>query len=277
MLLLFAISSLVLYLASAVSSLGMVLFKRPVLFRVGETLGQIAFLFHTLSLALLSKETMFLKFDSSGDYYFTAAWMLVLVYIILTGKVRSAVFGSLISAFAALFLGNSSYLIHVTHTVISDPTPTLTPLLLIHVVPALIAEVSLVFIFVLSAVFIFQEQKIKQKSPDLALVGTSNLKSVNTLNQRFSIIGFVAMTLAVLSGSIWSISENQSLINNNLSTWFALVSWCVLAFLLHARTTLAWAPRKLSFASMITTAICLVSFLLASLFTGNMLHGSLKL
>lgn len=265
------IVTLVLYLAaSLVFLVGVV---RPTLriVALGPRLMYAGFALHTLLLLFFYLDARLLIPETQGDYYLWVSWILPLSFFVLGKKLNYPIIGAFLAPAISLFLVSSSYLIHKTD---SGQLHGNFFLFLFHVLPAIVAEVNLVFAFVVSGVFLLQERRIKKKSIHSLDVKGPSLELLEVLNQRFVLTGFLAMSCAIVTGSIWALGAGRPLLENDLNQWTALVAWALLAFILHSRMSKRWSARELSRITLVASAAVFLSFFLATLLLGNSFHGT---
>jgi ABC-type uncharacterized transport system permease subunit len=148
-------------------------------------------------------------------------------------------------------------------------------LIIFHALPALLAELSLVCAFIISCVFLIQSRRIKKRQ---SLAGQSlkgpSLDALEKLNHNCIMAGFIAMTVAVISGSLWAVFENRRLLGGDLYQWLAMTAWVLLAVILHSRMSLRWSAQKLSRVTVMVAGIFILSFFMMIFLKGSFLHGS---
>ena len=205
-----------------------------------------------------------------GEYFFWLAWSIPLIYGIFRSKLDSAIVGAFLAPCTVLFLASSSYLLHLGSP-LRAPSAN-GPLLLLHVVPALLAEISLVIIFGVSAAFLVQERRIKSKKATSVTWNGPSLEALDGMARRFVFLGFTAMGLAIVSGAIWAVTSGKSLLSGDYYQWCAIASWAVLAYILYLRTNLNWSGQRLSRRTLFLTGIFLAGFVFGTLIGGNEVH-----
>lgn len=242
---LLAVLSLAGYALAAVGYLCALLTSRTIFSRSAGTLLALGFLVHTI----LIHPFLALRGDAvlprdGGEFYFWLAWALPLLYFMVGRRLDFPIIGAFVAPTAAVFLVSSSYLVHQQST--AAPTMTENMLLALHVVPLLVAAGSLFFAFTVSTVFLIQDRRLKLKHPQVALPSGPSLDNLDRLTQRFVLWGFMAMSVAMISGSVWAVSRGRRLLTDDLYQWQALMAWIFLAAVALARATGGWPKRKLS-------------------------------
>jgi ABC-type transport system involved in cytochrome c biogenesis permease subunit len=144
---------------------------------------------------------------------------------------------------------------------------------LFHGIPALIAVVSLALALAVSITFLVVDRRLKQRST-LVLEGSGvNLQLLDTLNRYLVQIGFVAISLVILSGGLWAILEQKAIFTLDTSVLSGVIVWVLLAAILHARLVLRWSPRRVSKLTVYVTASFLVSVFAVLALAGRLTHA----
>lgn len=264
------ISAVVLYLISAILFLTCVVSRRSSSGKVAACFFWAGFSLHCVLVLVSIGEQRLLPVDGVSDYQLWISWVVALCYCILARKIHFPIIGAFVTPAVALFLVSSSILAHrETYSSLQEGGLLM---FLLHVLPAIVSEVSLVFAFIVGIVFLLQEHRIKLKSVDVFSIKGPSLNLLERLNRRFVLIGFVAMTLAVISGSVWAASLKLPLFSGDPTQVSALCAWLLLAVLLHLRVAMGISAHRLSqFTVLFAGAFFLAVFMLVY-FNGSGLH-----
>jgi len=209
--------------------------------------------------------------ESRGEYLFWLSWGLPFLYFVGRRKVDFPVIGAFVAPLSALFFTGSSYLSHLSSPERSDVEGS-SILLVFHVAPALVAELCLVIAFILSCVFLVQDKRLKHRKTASLALGGPNLETLETLNERALSVGFISMTFAILTGTLWAFSEHVSLFGKDFYQWLAILVWIFLGLLLHVRLNMHWSARKLSRMTVYVTGAVLTTIIVMIVFLGNAIH-----
>ncbi|MDO8489109.1 MAG: cytochrome c biogenesis protein CcsA [Candidatus Omnitrophota bacterium] len=132
-----------------------------------------------------------------------------------------------------------------------------------------IAGISLsYFIFFVATIaavaYLIQDGLIKGKRMGLIFNRLPDLSLLDKLNYRSISLGFPLLTLAIISGFIWSRNIHGAYWGaNNLRQIYSLVLWLIYAVILHARLSAKLRGKKVALLSIF--AFCVLVFsLLAS-------------
>lgn len=272
---LLAVAALLLYLAAAVLYLAGIASRKTATFPAGSWSLKGGFAFHTLVVGLFTTTERMVFLESRADYFFWLSWLVPLAFFALGRKLAYPIIGAFVSSAALLLLTSSSYLVHRSAAPGASQAAQGDVLLIaLHALPALLGEVSLVLAFIVSSAFIFQARRLKRKSLDALSLKGPSLEALEKLNHRFILAGFSALTIAVLTGSIWSILNGRILLGGDMAQWSAILAWILLAVILHSRVTLKWSAHRLSRVTVWVTGVFLFSVLLIAFLDGSVVHGS---
>lgn len=278
---LLAVTSMVLY----VMATALMIFQlwRPS--RAGRTVrvAQLSFYsalaLHTVTLGLVLNDSRYVLLENGADYFLIASWGLAAAFAALQHRLNYPIVAAFLIPAIVLFMGSSSYLLH-------QEAPSLLPtdssqakegilLSLLHGVPALVAVVSLAMALVVSAVFLIVEGRLKARKAGALSISGPNLQLLDMLNRQLIQVGFVAISFVVLSGSLWAVSRQQPILSADTSVISGLVTWMLLAFILHVRLVLKWSPKQVSRLTVLVTASFFVTAFAVMAWAGRFTHAEL--
>lgn len=205
-----------------------------------------------------------------GEYFFWLAWLLPCVFFVVRSKFESPVLGAFLAPSVTLLFASSSYLIHRDLPVALEQGSNI--LILMHVLPAMLAELSLLVVFIASAAFLVQERRIKKKAAVSVITRGPSLEALDGLSRKFVVIGFFSMGIAILSGAMWAVLKHISLWSGDFYQWAAVLAWLVLASLLFVRVSLGWAPQRIAKIALFLSATFMAAFILMALLGSSEFH-----
>jgi ABC-type transport system involved in cytochrome c biogenesis permease subunit len=278
---LLAVLAIVLYIVASV--LMLVQLWRPS--RAGKTMRSAEYAFslglvlHSLTMVFVVRDPRFVLVDNGADYFLWVSWGLAVAFALLKRRLNYPLVGAFIVPGIVLFMGSSSYLLHKgSPSVLPDASGLSVEqyvLPLLHAVPALVSVVSLALAFATSCVFLIVERRLKKRRSE-ALTGFGpNLQLLDLLNKQLAQLGFVAISLVVLSGGLWAVSQQKPVFSADTSVVSGLVTWLLLAFILHVRLVLKWSPKQVSRLTVIVTGSFFVSVFTVLFFAGRLTHVNL--
>jgi len=239
--------------------------------------GLSAFVFHSITIVSVLRDPRFFALENGADYFLWASWFLALVFLIFRRWFDYPMLGAFIASGVVLFMGSSSYLLHqdAESLVIAGDNSERHNLIvsLLHGVPALVATVSLVLALAVSIVFLVVERRIKRRTAlALEAAGGVSLQLLDRLNTHLVRIGFVAISLVIVSGGLWAVLERKSVFTADTSVVSGLLVWLLLAVVLFFRLVLQWSPRKISRLTVVVAGSFLLSVFVVLALAGRTTH-----
>jgi ABC-type transport system involved in cytochrome c biogenesis permease subunit len=234
---------------------------------------------HTVTMFLVFKDPRMVILENGADYFLWVSWALALVCVIGKRWFDFPLLEAFIVPAIVLFMGSSSYLLHQgAQSLIADEAATRPAgvlVSLLHSVPALVAVVSLLLALAVSVAFLVVERRLKQRSLAVLASGGLNLQALDSLNRHLVQIGFVAISLVIVSGGLWAVIKQKAIFTLDTSVVSGLLVWVLLAVILHARLVLRWSPRRVSKLTVLVTASFFVSVFAVMALAGRINHADL--
>lgn len=265
-----AIVVLILYLLATGAFLFRGATQREQPSRFSEPCLGVAFLIHSVMMIIFLFEGTLVNVQSGADLLFYLSWILPGAYLAASRKVHYPILAAFVAGAAALFLTSSSLLAH--GGVESRAGTGSSIFILLHVAPAVLGKVCLAFSLIVSAIFLIQEKRLKSKKLISGALSGPNLKLLEQYNKRFVLVGFVALTLAVISGVLWAVSNGQAILTGDIIQWSALGAWLLLAVILHMSTSLRSSTRQISLLTLYGTGAYYAAIFLAVAFGSGIIH-----
>jgi cytochrome c-type biogenesis protein CcsB len=145
----------------------------------------------------------------------------------------------------------------------------------LHAFTGLLSHGFLLFGVVTSLMYILQEREIKKKHLGLFFKKLPPLEYLDRVNEKCLYLGFFLLSLAMISGAIWS-----EMAFGNYWRWspkevITLILWLIYAVLIHQRILIGWRGKKASYMFLLGFSIWLISFFVINLFSkGFHTYGS---
>jgi ABC-type transport system involved in cytochrome c biogenesis permease subunit len=279
---LLAIIAIVLYVASSTLMLSQ-LWRSKIGGRVSTAarflfLG--AFIAHTATMGFVLRDPQMVLLDNGADYFLWVSWALALAFAFLQRRLDYPIVGAFVVPAVVLFMGCSSYLLHAGSVSVLAEAPERSAgvfVSMLHAVPALVSVVSLALSLVVSVVFLIVERRLKQRNAGVLAISGPNLQFLDRLNKHLAQIGFLAITMVVLSGGLWAVSEQKPVFSADSSVISGIILWVLLAFILHVRLVLRWSPKQVSRLTVVVTASYFVTIFVVLVLAGRLNHAELLL
>ena len=99
---------------------------------------------------------------------------------------------------------------------------------------------------IISSIYIIQSKRLKKKLSTTISTPAPSLLILENANQTCLLIGFLSMTLAILSGVYWQASNNLKMFSGDLYQGMAMLVWLITAALLHARINLGYSASRIA-------------------------------
>ena len=224
----------------------------------GTWLIRTGFVCHSLSLILTAVHLGQLPaLDIRGALGFSG-WALVAVYLLLTVRFDIPSLGAFISPPAAILALVSS---------LGPAGPVvLAPIfqglwLTIHLGTVFIGYGFLGLAFTAGVMYLMQEHRIKTKNTRGLFHRLPSLNALDTLNYHGLTMGFLMITLGLLSGAVYAQLTLGAYWRWDPKEVWAVITWLIYAAMIHQRLTVGWRGRRAAFMSIIGFSVLCFTFL----------------
>ncbi len=244
--------SVALYCVSALSYLYGFIQKKERFPRQGLIFAAAGFLFHTICLSLYWTRPSHLSF-STFEVINDAAWSGICVFLVasvIAKSLRPA--GLLVVPFTMLTLVWAA----ISRKEIGPTPPSFdTPWFWVHVIASAFAYG---FMLIAAANGLLYILKTKNTG-DAFYEGLPDLNKLDDSNYLFIGIGFVMLTLMIISGALWTQS-----VYGNYWAWDplevqSLITWLVYAMWLHLRLTMGWRGIRLAWYALVALPVMVIA------------------
>lgn len=230
--------------------------------------------FHTASLCLLFSDPGSLFLENGADSYYLASWLFALSLGFYRKKLGFPIIFALSTPVIVALMASSSYLLHTSAESQLDfmpPSNVTKALLAFHMVPALIAIVSIILAFVVGVAFLFVEGRIRSRSKSALSFGGPNLAFLDSLNRYLTLSGLIAISLVIISGVSWSVLGHKKFLFD-ASILATSVVWVLLASIVTVRVLFAWSARRIAKLTVFTSLLFLLSLFVLLFGSGSLIH-----
>jgi len=121
----------------------------------------------------------------------------------------------------------------------------------VHASIALMANAFLAMGFCGGVMYLLQEREIKARRFGIFYERLPSLEALDNLNHHCLAIGFILLTLGIITGSIWAKQAWGTYWQWDPKETWSLVTWFIYAALLHFRFTMGWRRRRAAIMSII--------------------------
>lgn len=197
------------------------------------------------------------------------SWVIIGLYLFLLIKYRQKVLGAFVSPFALMLI--------ITASLLPKEIMPLAPVLEsywlpVHVIIAFLGNAFFALAFFLGIMYIIQERYLKSRKLRGLYFILPSLDVIDELNYRCLQFGFVFLSVAIITGAVWSEYAIGSYWNWQPRQIWSIITWFLYAALLHGRLTAGWRGRKAAIFSGVAFVTLIGSFIIINLVSGGA-HG----
>ncbi len=177
-------------------------------------------------------------------------WAIILFYLIVEWRTRNKTLGAFATPLAFLALA------YATFGETSDIRPLIPALksnwLITHVITCFFGYAAFALSFSLCIMYLLKRSRTSERQgPILSLIPGADI--LEELNYQIVIIGFIMLTLGIMTGSVWGHYAWSRYWGWDAKETASLVTWLVYLTALHARRLPQWRGKK-------TAILCIVGF-----------------
>jgi cytochrome c-type biogenesis protein CcsB len=143
----------------------------------------------------------------------------------------------------------------------------------VHVTLVIFSYAAFIVTFVCGIMYLIQEHELKAKRFGAAFQRLPALNTCDEIGYRSLSIGFVLLTLGVVTGIIWNNQRDGRPWHNDPKEVMALLTWLVYLFIMHYRLTAGWRGRRVALLSIVGFAVVLLTWLGARTLGGYHVFG----
>lgn len=242
------------YFASFMLYLLVMVMGKEILGRLGTVVTNLTLLGHTFAIILRWVESYRLEIGHAplSNLYESLiffAWSIILLYMLIEWRTKNRSIGPFASLLAFLIMAYASFT-----SVDSGIQPLIPALksnwLIAHVVTCFVGYAAFGIAFGLSIMY-FLKRLDNEKKGKLFLKAIPRTSILDELNYQMIIIGFVLLTLGIITGSVWAYSAWGRYWGWDPKETWSLITWLVYAAVLHSRMIRGWRGKKMAFLSII--------------------------
>ena len=224
---------------------------------------------HTFVIGMQTMRVGQVPFAGASSAISTIVWLLALSYLYIeftTGERSMGVF--ILPLLVAL------QAIPAAHPSVDAPSPLLEGAWFgVHVSSLLFAYASFALACVLGVTYVLQFKEIKAKDLGFFYERLPSLQVLDEMNLRAVKIGWLFLTVGLISGAVWAAqiqtSGNprvQSMTLADPKIFIAVLCWAVYSFELYAQKAIGWHGRRAAWLSAVGFGIVLLNFVPVSYF-----------
>ena len=231
----------------------MMVMKRDIFGQAASIVAFVSLLFHTAGILLRWIESHKLGIGHAplSNLYESLiffGWAIMLLYVILEQKTKIRMFGTFVTPIAFLIMAYASF----SPSVSSRIQPLIPALksnwLIAHVITCFIGYAAFGISMALSIVYLLnQKGRIAN--------------SIEELNYQMVIIGFLMLSLGIITGSVWAHYAWGSYWSWDPKETWSLITWLIYAALIHSRMVRGWRGKRIAILSIIGFSCVIFTYL----------------
>lgn len=231
--------------------------KRRVFVKIAFAMVGIGFVFHTISLVLLGIAREHFPITNLPESLCLFAWFITLSFLLATFRYD-------IKALGAFTLPLVSLLTIIALVVRNEnqaiPKYITSGWVYFHSSIAFLAYAAFFLTFVSGILYLIQEKELKTKNFRFLYFRLPSLQACNELMRLFLLVGFIAMSLTIITGTIWARQAWEHTWTWDPKVAASLITWIIYFILMLYRFSAKWHGRKAAYISIIGFASVLVTF-----------------
>ncbi len=187
------------------------------------------------------------------------AWTIVLLYLILERKIKNRAIGAFVLPFAFLSMAYASFSPNVNSR-IQPLIPALQSNWLVsHVITCFLGYAAFTIACGLGLIYLLRG--LNEKSSAWKFLKFMPDKEVlDDLTYNSIVIGFIFLTLGIITGSVWAYSAWGSYWSWDPKETWSLITWLIYAAMLHSRFVRGWRGKRMAVMSIVGFACVLFTY-----------------
>lgn len=178
------------------------------------------------------------------------SWTLILLYVLIEWRTKNKSIGTFVTPIAFLAMAYASF----SENINSSIQPLIPALqsnwLLTHVITCFFGYSAFALSFGLSLMYLIK--RLDTPARNCGFLGLIPRSAVlDDLSYQMIIIGFVMLTLGIITGSVWAHSAWGGYWSWDPKETWSLITWLVYAMLLHSRMIRGWKGKRIAILSII--------------------------
>ena len=275
--LIFSYTTFVYFLAFLMYLAGMVM-NRAFFSRLGTYLSLLGFSAQTLAIILRWVKSYEMgmghaPFSNLYESLIFFAWTLMFLYLILEWRTKNRTVGAFVTPLAFLAMAYASFSPNI-NSQIQPLIPALKSNWLIsHVITCFFGYAAFALSFGVSIMYLLKRLDSEDKN-NLFLKLIPSTTILDDLNYQMIVIGFLMLTLGIITGSVWAHSAWGTYWSWDPKETWSLITWLVYASVIHTRLVKGWTGKKIAILSIVGFACVLFTYFGVNYLSG--LHSYAK-
>jgi cytochrome c-type biogenesis protein CcsB len=231
--------------------------KRQIFVYVALGMVVCGFLSHTIFLVTLGLERRHFPITNLPESLSFFAWSITLTFIVASLRYRMNVLGAFVLPLVSLLTIASEVVWEENHAI---PPSLKSRWLFFHTSVAFLAYAAFFLTFVSGVLYLIQEKELKSKKFRFFYFRLPSLQVCDELMRRSLFVGFVLMSLTLLTGAVWAQQAWGRFWSWDPKETASLVTWAIYLLLVYYRLSSAWLGRRAAYISIVGFLSILVTF-----------------
>jgi cytochrome c-type biogenesis protein CcsB len=138
----------------------------------------------------------------------------------------------------------------------------------IHATLAFFGYAALFVAFAMGILYLVQERELKSRSPHTFYYLIPSLERCDTIGGRSVDAGFGFLTLAIITGFLWSEAALGRYWSGSAKEWSGVIAWVIYVALIVARHRTGWGGRRAALLGVAGFAVVVFTFFSAGFLRG---------
>jgi cytochrome c-type biogenesis protein CcsB len=213
---------------------------------------------HILSTIHLATRAGHLPLTNMQESLSFFSLMIIGAFLIFERRYKVTTLGSFVTPVALVMLIASSAL----HGELRQLPPILqSNWFWFHALLAFVSYAAFAIAFGVSVIYLIQRHFLKAKHFGVLFQRLPPLETLDEISYRSLAVGFPLLSIAIISGAIWSEKAVGTYWNWDPKQTWSLITWLIYAALLHGRLTIGWRGKRAAILSIIGFSVLLITFL----------------
>lgn len=249
------IIALLLYSLATIAYFIFFIFRKEKLSSYGSIFIKIGLVFHTISLVARTVEASRLPISNQYEFATSFAWSISLFYLIFEKKYRYKILGTFATPIILI-------LIYYAAMQSKDIRPLMPALqsnwLIVHVITAIFSYGAFAVACAISIMYVLRDHL---KDDTFIRKHMPNLDLLDTMSYRAIAVGFLTLTLVIVTGAIWAEKSWGRYWQWDPKETWSFITWVIYSIYLHVRLNKGWKGKKAAWFSIIGFACILFTYI----------------
>ena len=242
----------------------MLVMKKPSIGKVATLFSVVGFVANTVGIILRWIESYRLgighaPFSNLYESLIFFAWTIMFLYLIVEWRTKNKTFGAFVTPLAFLAMAYAS----LSPSINSRIQPLVPALksnwLIAHVITCFFGYAAFGISFGLSIMYLIKMRE-GAGNPGRFTYILPRTSILDELNYQMVVIGFLMLSLGIITGSVWAHSAWGSYWSWDPKETWSLITWLIYALVIHSRLVRGWRGKRIAVITLIGFACVLFTY-----------------